>query len=253
VLWLWCHASYFKQVHNDIQGCINNPAQQYGHSSAAAAAPAAAAADKTTSQPVSLAGVSVQSLCSSLRRIELLGPSADLVLRTALQQQQQGLAAAATSSTPSSNTSSSSRVAPCHEVWAALAAAPLSSWQGLPSGCVLGLAALDPRLAKPLKHSGMFEVPGWLPRDSAAAAAGDGGAAAAAGRELHRLLSHWPHNGRYLDWSLVMCLQNGYVWKAVVCSSKVNMYAHGASMLVNLAPPGILREGGANATLHDKR
>jgi hypothetical protein len=93
-------------------------------------------------------------------------------------------------------------VASCSEVWAALAAAPLSAWQGLPPGCVLGLAALDPRLAKPLAHSGMFKAPGWLPRDTTAAAAGGaaaGGAAAAAvaaGKELQQLLSHWPHNGK---------------------------------------------------------
>jgi hypothetical protein len=210
VLWVWCHASYFKQVHDAIQHAIttsssNNTGQPGVDSPSSAAAAAAAAVDGDALRPLSLAGVSVQSLCSSLRRVELLGTSADFVLRTALQQQQQqGLAAAAATSSPSSsnNSSSSSRVVTHNEVWAALAAAPLSAWQGLPPGCVLGLAALDPRLAKPLKNSGMFDAQGWLPKDSAAAAAAGGGG----GEELQRLLSHWPHNGRQLACSVIMCL-----------------------------------------------
>jgi hypothetical protein len=203
VLWLWCHASYFKQVHEAIQLSISSSRsadQQQGVDLTAAAG-----SSEAVTKVVTLTGVTVQSLSSSLRRVELLGPSADQVLQAALQQQQQqqGLAAAAAADTvaPSRHTtsSSSSRVAPHNEVWAALAAAPLSAWQGLRQGCVLGLAALDPRLAKPLRHSGVFEAPGWLPRDPTAAAAGDmsAAAAAAAGKELQRLLGNWPHNGEY--------------------------------------------------------
>jgi hypothetical protein len=210
VLWLWCHASYYKHVHDVIQSTISSSST----APHAAAAAAAAASSEAVTSAVTCAGVTVQSLSSSLRRVELLGPSADLVLKTALQQQQQGLAVAATAEAAAaaaannvSPNSSSSRALPHNEVWAALAAAPLSAWQDLPHGCVLGLAALDPRLAEPLKHSGVFEVPEGLYRDTAAGAAGRGSAAgaaaasgasvAAAGKALQQLLGCWPYNGEH--------------------------------------------------------
>jgi hypothetical protein len=167
VLWLWCHASCLQQLTDTLAGLIQQQQQ---------------------------CRVTLVSLGSSLRRIELLGPSADAVLRSVVTQQQQW-------QQQQQQQQQQRAAAVGNAVWGALSCSPLGVWQSLPQGSVLGLAAVDPRLAKPPRHTGAW---GQQPDPSAAAAAaaaavGEGGEAGGQTR-LQQLLVQWPGNGEECFW-----------------------------------------------------
>jgi hypothetical protein len=181
VLWLWCHASYLQQLTDTLTGLIQQQQQQQQQ------------------QQRQQCRVTLVSLGSNLRRVELLGPFADSVLRSVVTQQQLWQQHPQQQQQQQQYPQQQQRAAPVgNAVWGALSCSPLGVWQSLPQGSVLGLAAVDPRLAKPPRHTGAW---GQQPDPAAAPAAAAGHGGGPVGRTaLQQLLMHWPANGE--EWLL---------------------------------------------------
>jgi hypothetical protein len=196
VIWLWCHASYYKQVHDILQQAVHEMAREI-RAAAAAAAAEADTAGAGSSKVLYPAAPTVASLCSSLRRLELVGLSADDVICKVITQQQDWQRQADSSGSSAVPDRRSTQ----NSIWTAVAAA-VGSLQLLllPPGCVLGVVAVDPRLAKPVRHqvpSGAVE-PDIQPQ---VVAGGDAMMPTVKDpdRELAYYLQGWPGNGESCD------------------------------------------------------
>lgn len=126
-LWMWSHAAYFAEVCATLSSCAQGT------------------------------GVSVTSLCSSLRRIELQGAACDAALAKAVSSTAANTPAAAIinqraqqEDQPDATPQQTAR-APEGGSQALQAMQDITDLGDLPDGAVVGLTAVDPRLSKPIK------------------------------------------------------------------------------------------------------